>query len=118
MVRYCSRCFETGNICPKADDDTRVCKYIITDPSALRLASGGYDAQLVQATTTLSGIAPQHVDALLSYVPAAATAATLTAGEQAILDSESNATPFDQLDPANLELACHWHVSDQASMKH
>ena len=105
MVNYCSQCFETGNKCPKADDNTRTCQYIIADPTALRLASGGYDAQLVQATATLSGVAPQHVDALLSYTPAAVTAATLTAGEQAIFDSEGNATPYDQLDTSNLELA-------------
>ena len=104
MVIFCSQCFETGNKCPRADDNTRTCQFVVADPAALRLASGGYDAQLSQASTTLSGIAPQHVDALLSYVPAAATATTLTAEEQAILNSEGNAVPFDQLDPSNLEL--------------
>ena len=70
--------------------------------SLLRLATGGYDAQLGQASTALSGIGPQHVDALLSYVPAAAKATALTADEQAVLNSEGNSVPFDQLDPSNL----------------
>ena len=105
MVNYCPQCYETGSKCPKADDSSGTCQYIIADPAALRLASGGYDSQLVQASSALSGVAPLHVDALLSYTPTAATATALTAGEQAVFDSEGNATPYDALDATNLELA-------------
>ena len=103
-MSYCPKCYETVNKCQKAGDDSLQCQRILTDPSALRLANGGYDAQLAQATASLSGIGPQHLDALLAYTPATATAATLSADEQTILNSESNATPFDALDLTNLEI--------------
>ena len=81
MVNYCPQCYETGSKCPKADDSSRTCQYIIADPAALRLASGGYDSQLVQASSALSGVAPLHVDALLSYTPTEAALDVLDGSE-------------------------------------
>lgn len=105
MVNYCDQCYETVNKCARAGNNTARCQYVISNPLALRLASGSYDSQLVQATSTLSGISPQHVDALLDYTPAAPTAAPLTAEEQAVLDSESHAASYDDLDLTNLDSA-------------
>ena len=104
MVNYCPQCFETANKCEKAEDSTKDCQYIVKDPAALRLASGSYHAQMSQASAALSGIAPPHLDALLDYTPAQATAVALTAEEQTVLGSENNATPYDALDLTNLEI--------------
>ena len=104
MVNYCSRCFETGNKCQKADDDSLTCQHIVDNPAALRLATGGYAAQLAQASNALSGIAPPHVDAIINYTATAATETALSANEQSILDTEGNAEPYDGLELANLEL--------------
>ena len=67
-------------------------------------ATGGYAAQLVQASNALSGLASPHIDAIINYTPAAATETALTANEQSILDTEGRAEPFDVLELANLEL--------------
>ena len=37
-MSHCSKCYETVNKCQRAGDSTLQCQYILTDPSALRLA--------------------------------------------------------------------------------
>jgi hypothetical protein len=107
MSDYCDQCFENGARCPRASDSTQTCNCVIKDPLALRTASGGYQAQLQQASQILGDIQPAHIDALLGYKSTGTGTAVvaLTAEEQAVLDSEGNAEPWDALDHTNAEKA-------------
>ena len=99
---FCSECYQMANLCPRANDDTRDCAFKIANPSALRLASGNYAAQLAAASTSLVGITPVHLDRLFNYTAPDGTSGTLTAAEQTVYDSRNNDPEFDALTYTNL----------------
>ena len=100
---FCSICFQMGNRCPRADDDTKKCTYIIDDALALRLANGTYDAQLTAASASLAGLTPAHLDNLLGYTKPGGSMGVLTAAEQVVYDSAGNDPAFDGLTHNNLQ---------------